>query len=150
MTRNLKLGIKLTVGIVAVVALGGGMFIVGLLTGHKSEQTLMSSADASFVLNALRHLEANDVPAAKNELFTMLELKVLTHWDASQATVGDYPEGTAPMDVVLIQRVMKGRVSLLSDPDIAAFRQSERRTNKYSSAMESKMQEIEKRYLVQR
>ena len=150
MALNFKRGIKWVVASLALLAIGAGCFVAGLLAGHRSEQTLMSSADTAFILRALRSLEANEVPAAKNELFSMMESKVLIHWSASQAGILDYPEGSAPIDVELIRRAMTSRATLLKDPDIAAYREAERRSQAHFSAVDSTLQEVEKRYLVQR
>ncbi len=150
MALKFKRGIKWVVASLAVVAIGGGCFIAGLITGHRSEQTLMSSADTAFILRVLRRLEANDVPAAKNELFSMMESKVLIHWSASQTGILDYPEGSAPIDVELIRRAMMSRAALLQDPDIAAYREAERRSQTHFPAVDSTLQEVEKRYLARR
>lgn len=139
-------GVRIVSGLVLLIAVGAAGFVGGLLTGHRSEQTLMSSADASFALGVLRRLEANDVPGAKQELFSILEQKVLMHWNASQVGIADFAAGAAPMDVVLIQRAMKGREGLLADPDIQAYRRTQEKDNKYYAAVESRLQEVEKRY----
>ena len=150
MAPNFKRGIKWVVAGFVLIAIGGGCFVGGLLAGHRSEQTLMSSADTASILRALRRLEANDVPAAKNELFSMMESKVLIHWSASQTGILDYPEGSAPIDVELIRRAMMSRAALLKDPDIAAHREAVRRSQAHFSAMDSTLQEVERRYLAQR
>ena len=61
MAPNFKRGIKWVVASLALLAIGAGCFIAGLIAGHRSEQTLMSSADTASILRALRRLEANDV-----------------------------------------------------------------------------------------
>ena len=63
--------------------------------------------------------------------------------------VKDYPEGAAPVDVLLIERAVKGRVKLLSDPDIVAFQQSVTKDQHYA-ASQSALRDIEARYLIQR
>lgn len=146
MTTKFKKWVVSLLGVAAMAGLASIAFVAGLLSGHRSEQMLMSSADAASALTALRQIEDNEIGAAKKTLFFMLERKMLTHWDSSKVGVVDFPKGAVPVDVALIERAMRGREALLSDPDIREFRVAESRENRYFTQIEARFGEMEQRY----
>jgi len=130
----------------ACLIVGIVSFTAGWMTGTRNEMVNASSAHVGMTLLALRQINANDLPGAKDTLFTDLGHQVLTHWSTRRTGILDYPQGQAPEDVQLMERVIKARLQLARDPDIAAMI-AKHQSEKYYPEVAAQLKIVEAHYV---